>query len=290
MLESCFGQTLPRHKPARVHVVIQEAATRVGLDLGERRQVLDLGAVGIARLLWRDSPLEDWHASPGSRISDSELMRATVAVTRLVRDLLDRHVADGPGEWLLSSDVDIDVVLGVVGRAFSPGLVLPDGRVLRDLAPGQAGLDAFADYVDAVTCQWVAAAEVLGGGTVLMMVAVLGAARCRRWWLGLDWPGLVAEFIVRVKEPGRWRDPAMIAHLRRLDQPAQGADPDRLRRLLLAGPDRLDADTARYCLQAGLGFLLPRDYGGPARIRHILPRGLLDVIEPPPPGSSPVLC
>jgi hypothetical protein len=35
------------------------------------------------------------------------------------------------------------------------------------------------------------------------------------------------------------------------------ADPDQLRRLLLTGPDRLDSETAAYCLQAGLGILLP---------------------------------
>jgi hypothetical protein len=51
--------------------------------------VFDLAAVAIARLAWRDSPLENWHAAADSRISDAELMRATVNVTRRVRGLLD---------------------------------------------------------------------------------------------------------------------------------------------------------------------------------------------------------
>jgi hypothetical protein len=210
-------------------------------------------------------------------------MRATVAVTRQVRDLLDRYLAGGPGKR--QQVIDLGTALGTVSWALTdPDRLLPDGRTQRDLAPGQRGLDAFATHVDAATCQWMTAAEILGGRTVLL-VAVLGAGRCRRWWLGPDWPSLVAEFIARAKDPGRWRNPAMTAHLRQLDRPAQGVDLERLHRLLLAGPDHLDADTARYCLNAGLGWLLPQDYGGPARIRRVLPDGLLNVIEPAPPAS-----
>jgi hypothetical protein len=72
----------------------------------------------------------------------------------------------------------------------------------------------------------------------------------------------------------------MAAHLRKLDWPKQCADADALHQLLLRGPDRLDIDTARYCLRAGLGFLLPQHYGRPPRVRRILPPGFLDLVEP----------
>jgi hypothetical protein len=49
----------------------------------------------------------------------------------------------------------------------------------------------------------------------------------------------------------------MITRLRTLAPPAQATHPDQLRRLLLAGPDRLDTETAPYCLHAGIGPLLP---------------------------------
>jgi hypothetical protein len=101
---------LGRIQPREASDVVLAAAGRVGLALDDERQVLDLAAVAIARLAWRDSPVEDWHAAPANRIGDADLMRANVAVTRDVRTLL---VAPSAGERrLLEPDERDDAGLG----------------------------------------------------------------------------------------------------------------------------------------------------------------------------------
>ena len=174
-------------------------------------------------------------------------------------------MADGPQpQQQPCVDVDAGVVFGAVGGSLKdPDRQLPDGRILRDVAPDHAALETFDDQVDILSGGWIALNEQIGGFTVLLLLAVLGAAWCRRWWLGLDWPYLVAEFSARVNDPARWEDPVMAAHVRNLDWPQQCADADVLHQMLLRGPDRLDTGTARYCLRAGLGFLLPQHYGRP---------------------------
>jgi hypothetical protein len=74
----------------------RDAARKLGFDPDDRGSLADLAAVGIARLAWRDRPVEDWHAVPQRRISDSEMMRASAAVTRAVRDLLAAELPSSP--------------------------------------------------------------------------------------------------------------------------------------------------------------------------------------------------
>jgi hypothetical protein len=52
-------------------------------DRSARDIVVDLAALGVTRLAWLDSLVEDWHIL--GRLRPSELMRANAAVTRLVR-------------------------------------------------------------------------------------------------------------------------------------------------------------------------------------------------------------
>jgi hypothetical protein len=68
--------------------VLRPAIRRLGFDPNDPSQLTDLAAVAITRLAWRDGPVEDWHAVPDRRISDGEMMRATVATTRFVRNLI----------------------------------------------------------------------------------------------------------------------------------------------------------------------------------------------------------
>jgi hypothetical protein len=92
-----------RHPPREASQVIaderalvREAARKLGFDPDDRGSLADLAAVGIARLAWRDGLVEDWHAVPQRRISDSEMMRASAAVTRAVRDLLATELPPSP--------------------------------------------------------------------------------------------------------------------------------------------------------------------------------------------------
>lgn len=168
----------------------------------------------------------------------------------------------------------------------APDRRLPDGRQLRELAPTPEQLAAYGDHVHGLRHQWVAIADHLSTPTVLLLLAAYAAVSCRRWWLGLDSPYLVTEFLARLENPSRWGSPAMVAHLQGLAPPAQATDLDHFRALLLAGPDHLDAQTARYCLRAGIGHLFPRDYHRPPRPRHILPSTVLALVEPTPPGPA----
>jgi hypothetical protein len=107
-----------------------------------------------------------------------------------------------------------------------------------------------------------------------------GGLFCRRWWLGLDWPYLVTEFLARLEDPTRWGSPAMVRHVQDLAPPTQATDLDDRGRLLLAGPDRMNTETADYCLHAGIGHLLPHDYHRPPRPRQILLNAVLPLIAP----------
>ena len=73
---------------ARLQTLACQTARSVGFEPHDQNVLLDLAAQAIARVAWRDAPVEDWHAAPDSRISDVQLMQATVNVTRHVRLLL----------------------------------------------------------------------------------------------------------------------------------------------------------------------------------------------------------
>lgn len=284
----------------RLCPLLQQAAPSLGFDPHAQPVVLDLAALAIARLAWRDSPVEDWHAAPDSRITDADLMRATVNVTRRVRELLDAGTTPHPARTRVTetspageactrlharqSDDPTAVFEVIQVMLTAPDRRLPDGRQMQELAPTPEELATYGDHIHALHRRWMRIADHEGASAVLLLLASYAAVSCRRWWLGLDWPYLVTEFLARLKNPARWGNPALIAHARGLVPPAQAIDPDDLRAALLAGPDHLDADTARYCLRAGIGNLLPRDYHRPPRPRHVLPAAVLALIEPAPPA------
>jgi hypothetical protein len=69
---------------------------------------------------------------------------------------------------------------------------------------------------------------------------------------------MVRAFCRAVDDPAdpHWRVRPLAAHRPR---PASIADTAQLRRLLLAGPDRLDADAAAWCVHAGIGYVNDTD-------------------------------
>lgn len=267
----------------------REVARQLGFDPDDRGRLADLAAVGIARLAWRDGPVEDWHAVPQRRISDSELMRASAAVTRAVRDLLVAELPPPP--WPrepAGAAGDADRVLADVAAMLSaPGRRLPDGRTLEELAPAREDLAAFAQHVREHTRWWADLAAGHGLYEVLLVLACHAALRCRRWWLGPDWPYLIGEFARRSAEA----DPGQLSVEQAARAQSTGPPPDmaggsELRDLLSAGPDRLTAELAMYCLRAGLGDLGPADYGRPVPpvSRHLV-RALWQHLAGDPPDS-----
>jgi len=239
-------------------VLAREVAWKLGFDPDDRSSLADLAAVGIARLAWRDSPVEDWHAVPQQRISDSELMRASAAVTRAVRDLLVTELPPSP--WPRDSvgdDGDADRMFAdLAGMLSAPVRRLPDGRTLEELAPAREDLMAFVGHVQEHARWWADRAARHGLHEVLLVLACHAALWCRRWWLAPDWPYLIGEFGRRVSDPGH-----RAAYAQDAGPPPDVASGSELRDLLAAGPDRLTAQLASYCLRAGLGDLRPADYG-----------------------------
>jgi hypothetical protein len=273
---------LSRIEPHEVGRAALAAASRVGLALDDERQVRDLAAVAIARLAWRDSPVEDWHAAPDTRITDADLMRANVAVTREVRSLLVAAPTGKPRppEPNAGAAARFRSRLAAVSEALTdPDRRLPDGRRLHRLAPDGEHLASYTEHVVRLTRRWAALAELVGSRVTLLMLACTCVAACPRWWLAPDWPYLVEEFIARLTDPSRWGSEAMAAHVAQLAVPLDAADVDALRRTLLAGPDHLTTATARYCLQAGIGHLLPQHYGRPPRQRRVLPESYQALID-----------
>jgi hypothetical protein len=270
---------------------IDAVATRLGFSTGDRGLVRDLAAVAIARIAWRDSPVEDWHAGPDSRITDAEMMRATANITRRIRELLDSHADEGRlhrrevnaiADHLDSRSASVEVAPPFYGIAALLGrfdLELPDGRTLRHVAPDAGQLTALRDHAYSLAAQWTHLADRLDTDTVLAMLAVYATVSCPRWWLGPDWPHLVAAFVSRLHDPG---DGATTAEPLIPLRPALATHLDHLQAVLLAGPDLLDTDTAEYCLRRGIGHLLPHHYHRPPRPRHLLPATIRTALEPPP--------
>lgn len=258
MIEATVKLPTPRRDSPGVLAVgrLRELGQRLGVDVGDRSAVLDLAAVGAVKVAWRDSPVEDWHADSENRIWDSDMMRANVAMTRLVRELLHTHAAAAGGllpsdsRWPGSEPVEM---FGEICTVISdPHRLLPDGRSLAELAPDQGELDLFVEHVRACGRGWTGLARFHSVEAVVLALAVLGVQRCRHWWLAPGWPEVVEEFMRCLKCPDRWYHPVITAAAAGVARPVELADDDELRRRLEAGPDLLSAEHAAYCVQAGL--------------------------------------
>jgi hypothetical protein len=261
-------------------VLFDEAAAALKIDLRDWNQVAELVAVAVARLAWRDGPVENWHQT--GRISNSEMMRANAASTRLLRAVLTGcRIATVTGDAVGSMGDIVDAA----GRALAnPERRLPDGRTLTEIAPDPAQLVAFERHVWMFCDRWNSVAARYGTPEVIALLALYAGRYCWRWWLAPGWPHVVDEYVRRLGDPARWGDPIMAEHVTRMGAP----DIDRgdLRDLLLAGPDQLTAATAAHCLLTGLGGLRPLDCGWPPLPRHVLPRAYFGLVYTPMPFTG----
>jgi hypothetical protein len=247
--------------------LLDDAAARVGVDRSNGNQLMDLAAVAMTRLAWRDGPVEDWHSVRYRRIGDAEMMRANGATTRAVREVMDK--THGPGG-----------IFKAVGQFLADPLRrLPDGRSVLELAPSSSELTRYLMHLAACCTRWKTAAADVGEEAVLTLLACRGAIFNWHWWLSTGWPQLVDEFVRRLDDPTWWRSAWELDNRRRLGAPTREVTSEELFLKLLAGPDRLDAVTAQFCIRAGLSSLLPQDCGLPPIQRHLLPDGYFALIE-----------
>lgn len=215
----------------------------MGVDASDDSAVLDLAAVGATKLLWRDSPLEDWHSQGWRDIRDADMLRGNVATTRVVRRALGQHLDD----------------LAELGRIVArPERKLPDGRSVAELAVTEADMRDLRRHVNRAAARWTALAEQHEPAGVRAMLACVQGYQRDLWWLTPWWPNHVDEFIQRIEDTSRRPDwvPENVID-------ALAASAEELRAVLLDGPDKLSRTAAQRCVAAGLG------HGDGHPLRHV---------------------
>jgi hypothetical protein len=252
------------------------------VDVGNARQLADLAAVAVTRLAWRDGVVEAWHRASPTRIVDHEMMRANAATTRLVR----RQLADAAG----GTAERIARAFGAVGpRLADPGRRLPDGRTVGELAPDAQGLEVYGGQVRGFVVRLGRLVERLGPEVVVGALACYAAAACWQWWLAPGWPSMV-EMIMRNLEGGCcYSFQPVRCSAGSILIPGE-LDLSEVRRRLVAGPDRLSATEARYCLLGSHSSRLPQDHGLSPRSRRMLPptqQHMIKYLDPTGATSSP---
>jgi hypothetical protein len=271
----------PLNPPASVdRALLDDAAAMLGIDLEDEDQIMDLVAVAMVRLAWRDGPVEDWHKA--GRISNSEMMRVNAAMTRLVREILSvgRFRMAGEGSVSLMGET-----VDAVGRALvDPDRHLPDGWTLAEFAPDAEQLAAFQRHVWMFCTRWNRVAAKYGVRETMAVLALFAGCSCWRWWLAAGWHHRVDEYLRRLDDPARWGDPIMTRHVARLGAPDVGGGD--LRAVLLDGPDRLTAAAAEHCFWTGLAGLRPQHCGQPPVPRRVLPPGYLALVTAPLPFAD----
>lgn len=235
----------------------------LAVDVGSARQMADLTAVAVTRLAWRDGVVEDWHARSPTRIVDHEMMRASAATTRLVRERLAGAAGDVPERLA-------ERLGGVCASLADPGRGLPDGRTVRELAPDAEAFAVYADAVRGFFDRLRRLVDRLGPEVVVGALACYAAAASWSWWLAPGWPSMV-DMIMTSLEGGRTRGGLTVGWGVRSIRVPRDLDLSEVRRRLVAGPDLLSAEQVRYCLLGSHGSRLPQDHGLSPRSRRMLP-------------------
>jgi hypothetical protein len=248
--------------------VIVAAGHRLGVELDRGPHLIDLAAVAVTRLVWRDGPVEDWHAAPASRVNDAEMMRANVATTRLVRSMIGRLEDGTTGERDAAR-----IVEDAVFAAVAPSRRLPDGRTIAELAPSGPQLLLLQEHALELASLWGRRFREFGVRDVLSLLACC-AARCWRWWLTPTWPAVVDAFLGQISTTLHGE---LIAPGEAVGE--HGAV--RLAEVLLAGPDHLRPEVASWVVRAGLGHLLPQDCGLSPMPRRPLPAAFVRLVTTP---------
>jgi hypothetical protein len=239
------------------------AAAYLDVDLTDSVGLMNLAAVAITQLAWRNGPVELWHRAWPSRISDAEMMRANAATTRDVRG----HLSDDVVARFT------DALEPIRDTLTDPDRRLPDGRTVRMVAADPDDLQMYTDQVRAFSGRCATLVERLGSCHVVGALACYAAAACWKWWLAPGWPSIADTIITNLR-----RQP--ISKRSTTSHPTRPGEPNlkRLREKLLAGPDRLTALEARSSLLASQSARLPQDHGLSPRSWRLLPPAVLDLV------------
>ncbi|MGH3519356.1 MAG: hypothetical protein ACRDQ7_18445, partial [Haloechinothrix sp.] len=185
-----------------VSALARDLVSGLGVDPADGSTVLDLAAVGVTKLAWRNGPLEDWHADRDRKISNADMLRGNVATTRVVRQAVETL----PLAPIVAADP-----FARVGQALTaPDRILPDGRTVADLAVTASDLQQFHEHVHTGVDRWSALASRHGLAAALWMLASVSGYEREHWWLSPWWPGVVDEFVRDLDRRKPWLDPNFV--------------------------------------------------------------------------------
>lgn len=227
--------------------------------------VLRYAVLGLERLMWRNTVLEDWHAGPDSRLHDSDMFRANTDTTRIIHSALWGAFADRlidpvlvAGSAFDAGDVEVlaSAFQQIMEDAFDPDRVLPHGPTLGELARTEEEFDELWRHAMAQTEALEEQADLRGVHVILMFLALKGYAS-RSHWLAPDWPKKVDVFMAIASDPAHnWWKKEYCSYPSKL--PEDVADFDGLRKTLLLSPWLLSAEAAEFCVcTVGIGFVRP---------------------------------
>ncbi|MER5747126.1 hypothetical protein ABT097_28140 [Streptomyces sp. NPDC002225] len=233
----------------------QECANRFGhLD---DDALLWLAATRITLALWRNTPVENWHAGK-SPLHDGTMMRINAATTRIVRSMLSFDHVD----W-------IGLGLAIV----NPTRVLPTGQSVLELGLACHNPDDPAHEADPREDLAEMAQGAIGWGRACRLrekefgLRTLIESFCafdNGWFGAPGWERVAARFLTAVddRENVHWRmhrdEPWFDEWF--TNRPADIADTTEFRRLLHAGPDLLSEEAAEWCVEGAIGYVCQDDH------------------------------
>jgi len=224
---------------------VEQTMTRVALSLTVRA--------------WRNTVVEDWHASNGP-LSDGDMLRINSHTTWAIR-----HRLLG---WCRELDIDLDMPSAVLNEVDPEDVEdvavriyrwltradrkLANGRLLREIAGDE--LEEFAHVADRVLSGLVRAAEDDGVGHAFAMAALLGGSYSDRWWGTEHWPLMVDVFMSALddEQHRHWGSDGQFRPT--TPEPAGMRDRAALRTVLLDSPWKLDDDSAQWITDACIGM------------------------------------
>jgi len=205
-----------------------------GIDLERQHDVvLDLAAIGLTHLVWRNTALEDAHA--GGRIDDADMFAANVTVWRALRSALGAT----PVDWW-----------AMVEFVSDPELRMPNDSTIRATMRGygwRAWRQRARNILFNLWDDWESEAAI----PPLWRLAVSGAGLGRYWYGTPWWPLVVDDFIATLGDPSSRRAGWLATH------PEIGPPPlplAEMRAGLVEAPELLDHATRAWCTRLAIGM------------------------------------
>jgi hypothetical protein len=239
---------------------LREALAEAHMHPDDTALLLRYAPAALTHLCWRNSVIEDWHAGPQSRIGDADMMRASVATTRIfhqaLTDALSPTLAEtGPYSAGSFDPEDLSQAFcDAFDIAFDPDRVLPHGVSLSALAGDE--LEELREHASEQLDTLLDVADEEGVHLVLMWLALRGKLAVPNWWSTPNWPFVVDEFFRVFTEPSHkhWSDGGHPGEL-----PREAGSPDQLRHRLIVAPEEIASDILDFCIHKGqIGFIQVR--------------------------------